>query len=75
MDWQTIDSAPRNAKTIRVRNAKGEYDAHYADSDGGGEQPAFRGWFEAVKDGAGKVLFYAEIDPPSHWLPDREKPN
>lgn len=46
MQWQPIETGPRNATWVRVKLADGtEVDAHYADGDGDGLMPAYRGWF------------------------------
>ena len=63
--WQPISTYPMTGPVLRVevRMADGTVhaDAHYAESDGEGFQPPFRGWF--IDRGG----YFAGIMKPVEW--------
>jgi hypothetical protein len=62
-EWQPIETAPKDATTVRVLTRDGrEVDAHWACDLSGSEQPAFVGWFEDLGS------YYGGITP-THWQP------
>lgn len=70
--WQPIQTATETAGEIEVRDRCGKVTvAHFAHSDGDGEQPAFGpAYFQKVRDAAGRVLLCTELHPqPIEWRP------
>ncbi len=69
--WQPIETAPKNATTVRLRNGVRELEGHWASDLSGSEQPPFQGWFEALHDPhSGNLMYNREIVPaPTEWRP------
>lgn len=75
--WQPIETAPKNATDVRLKNADGEKVGHYAEDLSGSEQPPFQGWFGRVMCPVhpDRVLYMRGITPePTHWQPLPEPP-
>lgn len=70
--WRTMDRAPKDCTHVHLLMDGGVTvkDAHWAEDLSGEEQPPFRGWFVAVKDGTGKFLYNREVPgEPCAWAP------
>lgn len=68
-DWRTMDSAPRTTEWIEAWNGLEIKRVHFAQDLSGEEQPAYSGWFYAVKDKDGKTLYFAGFHKPKRWRP------
>lgn len=69
-EWQSIETAPMNATEVLLKRDDREFVGHWACDLSGGDQPPFKGWFEAVIDDNGKRLYFRGIEPPpTHWKP------
>lgn len=71
-DWRAMSSAPKNAKWVEVDNGVATIRAHFAEDLSGEDQPAFSGWFYAVKDEKDRTLYFAAVHPkPKRWRPEQ----
>lgn len=60
MDWQPIETAPKDGTRVRIRFADGHEDERYWKNSGG------RGWCKNV---GWPVAYNYRLVEPTHWLP------